>query len=141
MKICHYNAGEAGAVVGDRVYSIGEALVSSGHLKTGYTMLEVITALANVPDAMKCVQDGVRAGNAVPLASVQLLAPILTSPSLGAAAANYKDHQAEMKVKTGHSYEDLTLAKDDLMAEFFLKPTSYIIGAGGTAVPPKTSQD
>jgi 2-keto-4-pentenoate hydratase/2-oxohepta-3-ene-1,7-dioic acid hydratase in catechol pathway len=141
MKICHYNAGEAGAVVGDRVYSIGESMVNGGHLKTGYTMLEVITALANVPAAMKCVQDTARAGKAVPLASVQLLAPIVNPPSLWAAAANYKDHQAEMKVKTGHSYEDLALAKDDLMAEFFLKPTSSIIGPGGTMVLPKVSKD
>lgn len=141
MKICHYNAGETGAVVGDRVYAIGEALVNGGHLKAGYTMLEVITALANAPAATKCVQDTARAGKAVPLASVQLLAPIVNPPSLWAAAANYKDHQAEMKVKTGHSYEDLALAKDDLMAEFFLKPTSSIIGPGGTVVLPKVSKD
>src|SRR5262245_11223821 len=112
MKICHYDGNRAGVVVGEHVYPIGESLVKAGHLQSGYTMLEVITALANGPAAMKCAQDALGAGTAVPLVSIKLLAPIINPPSLWAAAANYKDHQAEMKVKTGHSYEDLALAKD-----------------------------
>lgn len=43
MKICHYSSNQAGAVVGEQVYPIGEALVKAGHLKNGYTMLEVST--------------------------------------------------------------------------------------------------
>ena len=45
MKICQYNDNRAGAVVGDKVYPIGEALVKAGHVRAGYTMLEVIDAL------------------------------------------------------------------------------------------------
>ena len=56
MKICHYNSNQAGAVVGDKVYSIGEALVKAGHLRGGYTMLEVIDAPANQPSAMQCAR-------------------------------------------------------------------------------------
>lgn len=140
MKICHYDENQAGAVVGDRVYPIGQALAKAGHLKSGYTMLEVVEVLAQNGAAMQCARDALRMGSSVPLASVRLLAPILNPPSLWAAAANYQDHQAEMRVQSG-SEDRSDLSKDDLMAEFFLKPTSSIIGPGGTVVLPRISKD
>ena len=140
MKICHYNSNQAGAVVRDHVYPIGDALVNAGHLKRGYTMLEVIGVLANQPDATQCARDSLNTVSPVPLHSVDLLAPILNPPSLWAAAANYKAHQQEMRGKMG-SADRSALSKDDLMAEFFLKPPSSIIGPGGTVLLPKISQD
>jgi 2-keto-4-pentenoate hydratase/2-oxohepta-3-ene-1,7-dioic acid hydratase in catechol pathway len=140
MKICHYNSNQAGVVDGDKVYPIGEALVKAGHVRNGYTMQEVIEALANQPAAMQCARDAAESGSPVPLASVKLLAPILNPGSLWAAAANYKAHQEEMLVKMGSS-DRTQLSKDDLMAEFFLKPTSSIIGPGDTVVLPKVSKD
>lgn len=140
MKICHYNSNQAGVVDGDRVYPIGEALVKAGHVRDRYTMLRVINALANEPAAMQCVRDAMKTASPVPLASVKLLAPILNPGSLWAAAANYKAHQEEMLVKMGSS-DRSQLSKDDLMAEFFLKPTSSIIGPGDTVVLPKISKD
>ena len=139
MKICHYDKNQAGVVAGDKVYPLGEALVKAGLVKDGHTMLEVITALANNPAAMKTAQECARAGTAVPLKSVKLLAPIQNPPSLWCAAANYKAHQAEMRAASG-SEDRSQLSKDDLMAEFFLKPTSSIIGPGGTVVLPKISK-
>ena len=139
MKICHYDKNQAGVVAGDKVYPLGAALVKAGHVKDGHTMLEVITALANVPAAMKVAQDVAKTGTAVPLASVKLLAPIQNPPSLWCAAANYKAHQAEMIAASG-SEDRSQLSKDDLMAEFFLKPTSSIIGPGGTVILPKISK-
>ncbi len=138
MKICHYNDNQAGAVIGERVHPIGAALVAAGHLKPGYSMLEVIDALANRPGAMQCARDALRSSASVPLGSVRLLAPILNPPSLWAAAANYKAHQAEMLAKSGGA-DRSQLGKDDLMAEFFLKPTSSIIGPGDTIVIPRIS--
>lgn len=139
MKICHYNANQAGAVVGDQVFPIGEALVQAGCLRSGYTMLEVVDALANQPAAIQCARDALKAGPPVPLVSVNLLAPILNPPSLWAAAANYRAHQEEMKERVGAS-DRSELSKDDLMAEFFLKPSSSIIGPGGTIILPKVSK-
>jgi 2-keto-4-pentenoate hydratase/2-oxohepta-3-ene-1,7-dioic acid hydratase in catechol pathway len=139
MKICHYNENEAGAVVGERIDPLGAALAGAGHVKPGYTMLEVIDALANRPAAMQCARDALRSGTSLPLASAKLLAPILNPPSLWAAAANYKAHQAEMLAKSGGpSRAERT--KDDLRAEFFLKPSSSIIGPGGTIVIPRISK-
>lgn len=141
MKICHYNGNEVGAVEGDRVYPVGPTLVKAGHLEPGHSMLEVITVLANQPAAMKCTRESVRMmGHSLPLASVKLLAPILNPPSLWAAAANYKAHAAEMLAKSGGP-DRSALDKDDLMAEFFLKPSSSIIGPGDSVVLPKISKD
>ncbi len=139
MKICHYNSNQAGAVVGDQVYPIGDAMLKAGHLRERYTMLEVVEVLANEPAAMQCVRDALKTSSPVPLSSVKLLAPILNPPSLWAAAANYKAHQEEMRGRVGSS-DRSQLSKDDLMAEFFLKPTSSIIGPGGTIILPKISE-
>ncbi len=139
MKICHYNSNQAGAVVGDQVYPIGDAMLKAGHLRERYTMLEVVEVLANEPAAMQCVRDALKTSSPVPLSSVKLLAPILNPPSLWAAAANYKAHQEEMRGRVGSS-DRSQLSKDDLMAEFFLKPTSSIIGPGDTIILPKISK-
>jgi len=140
MKICHYNDALAGAVVGDKLYPISDALMNAGHLKPGYTMVEVIERMANEPAAMKCARFAVQTGSSMPLAAVKLLAPILNPPAIWAAAANYKAHQAEMKEKM-KSYDRSDLGKDDLMAEFFLKPASSIIGPGGSVILPRASKD
>ena len=138
MKICHYNTHQAGAVVEDKIYPIGEALVKAGHLKDGYTMLNMVDLLANQPGAMKVAQDSFRGSSPLPLGSVRLLAPLLNPPSIWAAAANYRAHQAEMQ-KKGSTSDRSALSKDELMAEFFLKPASSIIGPGGPVILPKTS--
>ena len=140
MKICHYNSNQAGAVVGDQVYPIGETLFKADHLKSGYTMLEVVDVLANQPAAMQIARDSLKSGSPVSLKSVKLLAPISNPPSLWAAAANYKAHQAEMRGRMGSS-DRSQLSKDDLMSEFFLKASSSIIGPGGTIILPKISKD
>jgi len=131
MKICHYNKHEAGVIVDDRVHPIGKAL----GLRPDYTMQEAIDVLANRRGAMTAVRKALK-GKSVPLKSVKLLAPIENPPSLWAAAANYKDHQAEM-LKASGGPDRAALSPDDLMAEFFLKPSSSIIGPGGTIVLPK----
>src|SRR5437773_8673410 len=101
-------------------------------------MEEVINALVNRPEAMQCVRQVLK-GRSVPLAQVQRLAPLENPPSLWAAAANYKDHQAEMKKASGGA-DRSSFSKDDLMAEFFLKPASSIIGPGDAIVLPRVSK-
>jgi 2-keto-4-pentenoate hydratase/2-oxohepta-3-ene-1,7-dioic acid hydratase in catechol pathway len=137
MKLCQYNDHEAGVVQDDKVYPIGATLIAAGHLRQGYTMQEVIESLANEPAAMNCVREALN-GRPIPLAQAELLAPIENPGSLWAAAANYKDHQAEMKSASGGP-DRSAFSKDDLMAEFFLKPSSSIIGPGGTIVIPRIS--
>src|SRR5207249_1998924 len=134
----HYNEHEAGAVVGERVFPIGAALVAAGHLRRGYSMQEVIDVLANRPAATQCINTAF-SGTSLALASVTLLPPIENPPSLWAAAANYKAHAAEMLSASGGP-DRSELSKDDLMAEFFLKPSSSIIGPGGTIVIPRIAK-
>ncbi len=140
MKLCQYDEHQAGAVRGDRAFPIGAALVAAGHLRQGYTMQEVVEALANRPEAMQCAREALGEKKSFPLGSVTLLAPIENPPSIWAAAANYKAHAAEMLAASGGP-DRSQLGKDDLMAEFFLKPSSSIIGPGGTIVLPKISKD
>jgi 2-keto-4-pentenoate hydratase/2-oxohepta-3-ene-1,7-dioic acid hydratase in catechol pathway len=139
MKICHYNNNQAGVVVDDKVYNIGDGLIKAGMARNGYTMLEIIDVLANNPAAMQIARDTAGGPGAVPLNSVKLLAPITNPGSLWAAAANYRAHQKEMIERMG-SADRVTKTKDELMAEFFLKTTSSIIGPGDTVILPKISK-
>src|SRR5258706_7366541 len=135
MIVCHYNEHEAGVVLDGRIYPVGAVLVSAGHLRQGYTMQEVIDAVATEPEAMQCARQALK-GRSLPLAEAKLLAPIENPPSIWAAAANYKAHQAEMRAASGGPSRT-ELSKDELMAEFFLKPASSIIGPGDAIVIPR----
>ena len=139
MKICHYNSNQAGVVAGDKVFDIGGALIKAGLARQGYTMLEIIDALANYPQAMQCAREAAQGPGAVALSSVKLLAPITNPGSLWAAAANYRAHQEEMITRMG-SADRVMKTNDELMAEFFLKTTSSIIGPGDTIILPKISK-
>jgi 2-keto-4-pentenoate hydratase/2-oxohepta-3-ene-1,7-dioic acid hydratase in catechol pathway len=139
MKICHYNDKQAGVVVGNKVINIGDGLIKAGLARQGYTMLEIIDALANNPAAMQIAKDSANGGGGEDLLSVKLLAPITNPGSLWAAAANYYAHRAEMVDRMGSANKEIK-NKDDLMAEFFLKTTSSIIGPGDTIVLPKISK-
>ena len=139
MKICHYNNNQAGVVVGDQVYNIGDALIKAGLARQGYTMVEIVDALVNNPAAMQIARDATQGSGAVALSSVKLLAPIQNPGSLWAAAANYYAHRAEMVERMGSANRPV-IDKDDLMAEFFLKTTSSIIGPGDTIRLPKISK-
>jgi 2-keto-4-pentenoate hydratase/2-oxohepta-3-ene-1,7-dioic acid hydratase in catechol pathway len=125
MKLCHYDNNQAGFVVGNRVHNIGDALIKS--------------ALANNPTALQVACDAASGSGGVDLNTVKLLAPITNPGSLWAAAANYYAHRAEMVERMGSSNRQV-VNKDDLMAEFFLKTTSSIIGPGDTIVLPKISK-
>ena len=139
MKICHYNSNQAGVVVGNKVVNIGDSLIKAGLARQGYTMLEIIDALANNAAAMQIARDAASSTGGEDLLSVKLLAPITNPGSLWAAAANYYAHRAEMVDRMGSANKEIK-NKDDLMAEFFLKPTSSIIGPGDTIILPKISK-
>ncbi len=138
MKICHYGNKQAGVVDDDRIYPLGDALVGAKIVRSGYTMLEVIEALVSNPAAKSCVEQARKTGEALPLQSTRLLAPITNPPVIWAAAANYKAHQTEMKARG--SYDRSAMSKDQLMAEVFVKPGSSISGPGGPVVLPKIAK-
>jgi 2-keto-4-pentenoate hydratase/2-oxohepta-3-ene-1,7-dioic acid hydratase in catechol pathway len=139
MKICHYDNNQAGVVVGDQVFNFGDALIKAGLARQGYTMLEIIDALANNPKAMDIARDAAKSGRSIPLSAVKLLAPIQNPGTLWAAAANYYAHRAEMVDRVGSANKEIK-SKDDLMAEFFIKTSSSIIGPGDTIILPKISK-
>jgi 2-keto-4-pentenoate hydratase/2-oxohepta-3-ene-1,7-dioic acid hydratase in catechol pathway len=138
MKICRFDAGDAGIIDGTSIYPLGDALAATGATRTGASMAEIVDALANRPAAAAGLT-AARAGKALALASAKLRAPIVNPPAIWAAAANYKAHQKEMEVRVG-SYDRSVLSNDDLAAELFLKPASSIVGPGGTVILPKVSK-
>jgi len=102
MKICHYNNHQAGVVVSDKVINFGDNLIKAGLARQGYTMVEIIDALANNPAAMQIARDAAQSSSGgLALSSVKLLAPIQNPGSLWAAAANYYAHRAEMVDRIG----------------------------------------
>ncbi|MBM4262303.1 MAG: fumarylacetoacetate hydrolase family protein [Deltaproteobacteria bacterium] len=139
MKICHYNNNQAGVVVGDKVINFGDALIKAGLARQGCTMLEIIDALGNNPQAMQIARDAANSSGGLDLKSVKLLAPIQNPGTLWAAAANYGAHRAEMVERMGSANRPV-IDKDALMAEFFIKTTSSIIGPGDTIILPKISK-
>lgn len=135
MKLVCYDDHRAGILDAEIVYPLGDALVARGALRPRYTMLEVVEALVAEP---ALARDYRAAGPARPLRTVALRAPISNPGAIWAAAANYRAHQLEMETRVG-AYDRSVLGADDLMAEFFLKPASSIIGPGGPVVLPKIS--
>jgi 2-keto-4-pentenoate hydratase/2-oxohepta-3-ene-1,7-dioic acid hydratase in catechol pathway len=138
MKICCYSDGLPGLIEGESIYPLRDALASAGAARAGATMAEVVDALANHPAAGTALA-AARKSKAIALASARLLAPVDHPPAIWAAAANYRAHQAEMRERVG-AYDRSQLSADDLMAEVFLKPSSSIIGPGGTVILPKISK-
>jgi 2-keto-4-pentenoate hydratase/2-oxohepta-3-ene-1,7-dioic acid hydratase in catechol pathway len=135
MKICRFDAGDAGLVDGDVIYPLGDAFAATGVARPGASMTEIIDVLANKSSAVDGLK-AARAGKPVALASARLRAPTVNPPAIWAAAANYRAHQAEMVERVG-SYDRTAFSSDDLAAELFLKPVSSIIGPGGTVILPK----
>src|SRR5262245_57313975 len=133
MKICHYNNNQAGVIVADKVHNFGDALIKAGLARQGYNMLEIMNASTNYPAAMRIHRDVSSGVGSIDLSSVKLLAPITNPGSLWAAAANYHAHRAEMVDRMGSANKEIK-NKDELMAEFFLKTTSSIIGPGDTII-------
>jgi 2-keto-4-pentenoate hydratase/2-oxohepta-3-ene-1,7-dioic acid hydratase in catechol pathway len=132
MKICQYGAERAGIVEGERVYPLGDALVKAKVVHERYTMLDIVTALAEQPAAMDIARDTAKLGAALPLASVQLLPPITNPPAIWAAAANYRAHQTEMMARVG-SRERTQLSKDDLMADRITLRPGDLVSTGTPA--------
>ena len=138
MKICRYGDGEAGLIDDDSIYPLGAALAATGVVRESASMAEIVDALTNLPGAAAGLA-AARTGKPLALATAKLRAPIINPPAIWAAAANYRAHQAEMKVRVG-AYDRTQLSADDLMAEVFLKPASSIVGPGGTVILPKISK-
>jgi 2-keto-4-pentenoate hydratase/2-oxohepta-3-ene-1,7-dioic acid hydratase in catechol pathway len=147
MKICLYNSHKAGAVVGDKVYPIGDFLVQKALVKQDYTMVEIVDGLTSNPAVAKAVEGCIKSDKSTPLNKVTLRAPIYNPSAIWAAAANYAAHAKEDFSVAGHPYAQRTAARatekkegppdhEALMSELFLKPPSSIIGPNETIIIP-----
>lgn len=138
MKICRYNEGLPGLIEGDAIYPLTAPLAAQGEARPGMSMADIVGAMAN-PAFAQDVRAAARRGPGIPLGSARLLPPIDSPPAIWAAAANYRAHQTEMTERVG-AYDRSKLSPDDLMAEVFLKPSSSIVGPGGTIILPRMAK-
>jgi 2-keto-4-pentenoate hydratase/2-oxohepta-3-ene-1,7-dioic acid hydratase in catechol pathway len=139
MKICLYNSQEVGVIVGERVYPIAAALFEAGDRSGNSTMVDVVERLGHDPAAAQRVRDLTNSGRSLPLTDIKLRAPIYDPPTIWAAALNYRQTSKERRAAVDPAR--IQAAKEDLMAEFFLKPRSSISGPGETIVLPKIAKD
>jgi hypothetical protein len=77
MKLCHYNEHEAGVIADGRVYPIGPALIAEGLARKGYTMQEIVDALANQPAAMTVARKAA-SGKSLAREHIRFLSSVLT---------------------------------------------------------------
>ena len=117
MKICHYNANEAGAVEGDRVHPIGAAMVKAGYLRTGYTMLDVIDALANNPNGVKDFFANTTNGWAVKFSSY-LDSQAGDNGSLVTKQDNLTKESSSIDTQISDMERHITATRDQLTASF-----------------------
>jgi 2-keto-4-pentenoate hydratase/2-oxohepta-3-ene-1,7-dioic acid hydratase in catechol pathway len=112
----HDNHVHPGAVLGDQVVSLSSAGFHS--------VLEIIEG---GPDALKRAKLALDSAPAFPLASVQLLAPMLKPPKIICIGLNYRDHAIESKLDI------------PTIPVVFSKYPSCTIGTGESIVLPKNS--
>lgn len=117
------SAGEArpGLGVGDRVIDLQTALAkqtSPGF--SGASTLAVLESWERAEPVLEGIAQKADDHEPVPLASVQLLAPVLYPAAVFNAAANYIDHQKEM---SGGEF----LKKEETIPYFFLKSGRHCV--------------
>ncbi len=113
--------GEAGA---ERLIDLHDA--TNGAVPRG----DLLALLEAGPAALAAAK-GVTSGSGVPLASVELLAPMARPPKLLAAAGNYQAHIAEGGAPP--------VDKSNKVPKLFLKPSSSVAAPGAAIPMPTTS--
>lgn len=134
MRLASYRGSDgnprAGAVLGadgdERIVDLAEG--SNGRVPAG----DILSLLEAGPDALAAARSvDAAGGTGVPLASVELLAPIRRPGKLLAVAGNFQAHIEE----GGGTRVD----KTRIVPKLFIKPSSAIIGPGEAVALPSVS--
>ena len=133
MRLASYRGPDGAARAGVVVGSAGaEQIVDLADASNGRVPQGDILALLNAgPDALAAARSVESAGGGVPLASVELLAPIGRPGKLLAVAGNFQAHIEE----GGGTRVD----KTKIVPKLFIKPSSSIIGPGEAVALPTVS--
>jgi 2,4-diketo-3-deoxy-L-fuconate hydrolase len=132
MKICRFNEGRLGVVVGDHVHDVTSARdqVLRNNDRRGATNGAgdrwADAVFANLPAIVAAIGEPTRWGNPIPLNSVKLLSPVERPSKLVAAPTNYKAHISEMQQVSANNA--VKRPQDIGVAGMFLKATSSLIG-------------
>ncbi len=133
MRLASYRGQDGAARAGVVIGSTGaEQIVDLADASNGRVPQGDILALLNAgPDALAAARSAESAGGGVPLASVELLAPIRRPGKLLAVAGNFQAHIEE----GGGTRVD----KTKIVPKLFIKPSSSIIGPGEAVALPTVS--
>ena len=140
MKICHYDNNQAGVVVGDKVFNyrrcVDQSRVGAPGLHHARNHRRAGQQSGGDADCARCCEQCRRRGFAFGEAA---RADHQSRHRSGPRRQTTDAHRAEMVDRMGSANKQIK-NKDDLMAEFFLKTTSSIIGPGDTIILPKISK-
>ncbi len=155
MKICYYGGAswgaqsqQLGAIVGDKVYSLGDFLANRAYIPRNFTLNDVVQQFAYYPATVEAAKqflkvpadqvpklpmwEGGPGLDALPLDKTRLRAPTTNPPTFWAVDKIYggKDERTR-------SPESVNA---HLWNSVFLKPNSSIIGPGDAIVVPKDAK-
>ena len=128
MKLAVFNDHRVGVVENDMIYDVTAVLPES----PGWPLTYMSSLIFAWDERKSAVLSARESASGIPLADVQLLTPSPAPAHIVAAAANYREHIAEMGVmgSGGRSMNELG---------FFLIAPSSIQRPGGTVVLPRGS--
>ena len=106
-------------------------LLSDGQVFSleGTAFADTLALIAGGEPALKAARELVANGNSIPLANVQLLAPIAHPPRIFGIGLNYQSHATETQMKV------------QAVPTVFIKLTSSIVGPGADVILPKNATE
>ena len=123
MKLCRYDNDRLGVVVGSMVHDISAAQQQI-RSAAPYTM-KGDAVIAALPAWRSRLEEMATNAAGVPLAQVNLLAPVARPSKVMAAPNNYRKHLEEMEARTDLKYKGPPQIAD---AGLFLKANSSLVG-------------
>lgn len=129
MKLASYDNGHIGIIEGDVIIDVTEM---GGAIAGAWPPTGMVTFIAGFPHHARLIEEAVKSGKRVPLASVRLDAPVQWPNKVIAFPANYHAHIEEQKAS---AVGLISTFKADGQG-FFLKANSSISGPNDPIVLP-----
>jgi 2,4-didehydro-3-deoxy-L-rhamnonate hydrolase len=125
MRLCRFDESCFGAVEGDHVADITEALEVLPSARWPFPLGDLM--IANLPLILERAHALLPAAKRLPLADCRLLSPVGNPSKIMGAPLNYRDHLDESKTDSARHDHKLTTAEE---LGLFLKAGSSLIGPG-----------
>ncbi|MDO8459375.1 MAG: fumarylacetoacetate hydrolase family protein [Burkholderiaceae bacterium] len=128
MKLCRFNNNRLGAVLGDTIADVSEALRILPHYTYPLPCFDPL--IANLDAVLAQVSLLLPQAQRIPLASVRLLSPVGSPGKIIAAPINYTRHLEEVLADKGINNGVESFTQHIRKSGLFLKANSSLVGAG-----------